>query len=85
MMCSNDEENTEVMGDAWKQTIYEIWHGKNLSRMRDLHRSGKGFLKIPVCRKCYLPRETEDGEKVTVNGREIIIENYVGRKQNVGE
>lgn len=84
MMCSNDEENTEVVGDANKQTIHQIWHGDKLNKMREIHKKHAGFKEIPVCKKCYIPRATDESEKVTVSGREITIKNYVNRNQNIG-
>jgi len=85
MMCSNDEEGTVIVGDANNESIHEIWQGDALNRIRDTHRQRDGFLKIPVCRKCYLPRLTEDGEIAQVNSRELIIRNYLNRKQNIGQ
>jgi sulfatase maturation enzyme AslB (radical SAM superfamily) len=84
MMCSNDEENSVVVGDAHVKSIYDIWHGDALNGMRALHSKPQGFLEIPVCKKCYLPRATEASEKARVNGREIIIENYINRNQRIG-
>lgn len=85
MMCSNDEENWHVMGDANTETIYEIWHGEKLQAVRDAHKQPAGFMEIAACRKCYIPRKTHDQEKVIVNGNEIIINNYVNRAQEVGK
>lgn len=85
MMCSNDEENSVVIGNAKKETIFGIWHGDKLNAMRVIHKKPKGFLEVPVCRKCYLPRATEDGEKAVINDRQFIIENYKNRRQTVGE
>ena len=85
MMCSNDEEGTSIVGDANSASIHEIWHGDALSRIRATHRQQDGFLKIPVCGRCYLPRLTEDSEIAQVNNREFIIRNYVNRKQNIGQ
>ena len=85
MMCSNDEENSVVVGDADKQSIYDIWHGEKLNKIRELQKRNNGFMEMPVCKKCYLPRMTEDGENIFINDRKIIIKNYIGRNQNVGE
>lgn len=85
MMCSNDEENTEVIGDANKETIHEIWHGEKLNKMREIHKKTAGFKEIPVCKKCYLPRDIDESERTIVSGREIIIKNYANRKQKIGE
>jgi radical SAM protein with 4Fe4S-binding SPASM domain len=84
LMCSNDEEGSITLGDANRQSIHEIWHGAEISRIRDIHE--KGMFRInPTCRKCYLPRSTEDGETAVVNGRRFHIRNYINRKQGIGE
>jgi len=85
MMCSNDQKGLEIVGDANNQTIYEIWHGEKLKRMRNIHKKQCGFKEIPVCKNCYLPRLTEDSETAEVNGRKFIIKNYVNRKQEIGQ
>jgi hypothetical protein len=85
MMCSNDEENDHIIGDANKQTIYSIWHGKTLNKVRELHLKQDGYKKLDVCKRCYLPRETEINESSEVNGRKFNILNYVNRKQKIGE
>jgi radical SAM protein with 4Fe4S-binding SPASM domain len=85
MMCSNDEESTTIIGNAQKQNIREIWHGDKLNTIRDQHKKKNGFMQMAICRKCYLPRKTDDSERVSVNGREIIIKNYTNRRQNIGE
>lgn len=85
LMCSNDEENMNVIGDLKLERIYDIWHGDKLQAVRKQHKQRGGFKEIPVCRKCYLPRATEDNEEAVVNGRKIIIKNYIGRSQKVGE
>jgi MoaA/NifB/PqqE/SkfB family radical SAM enzyme len=85
MMCSNDEEGTVAAGDANLQSIADIWHGPALERVRRLHLKKNGFMGLPVCRKCYLPRETEDTETAYVNGRKFVVHNYVNRKQEIGK
>lgn len=85
MMCSNDEEGGHIVGDANKQSIHEIWHGKALNEVRAIHKKQNGFMELDVCKKCYLPRATESSEKSVVNGREFSILNYVNRKQSIGE
>jgi len=84
MKCSNDEENREVIGDVNKQSIHDIWHGKKMTDMREMQKRKLGFMESPVCRKCYLPRQTTDNEKVTVAGKEFVVLNYLNRIQKVG-
>ena len=84
MMCSNDEENAVVIGNAQEQGIREIWHGDKLNKIREQQLKKNGFAQIAICRKCYLPRKTEESEWVVVNGHKIIIKNYINRRQNIG-
>ncbi|MBI5643502.1 MAG: SPASM domain-containing protein [Deltaproteobacteria bacterium] len=85
MMCSNDEEGSVVVGNARSESVYDIWHGERLNKIRKAHKKKNGFMEIPVCRRCYLPRLTEGNERATVNGREFIIKNYVNRNQDIGK
>ncbi|MBI4936651.1 MAG: SPASM domain-containing protein [Nitrosomonadales bacterium] len=85
MMCSNDEDSLNVVGDAYTQSIHEIWHGDALNRVREIHARRDGFKDIPVCRACYYPRKAVPDETAMVNGRTIVIENYVNRAQEVGK
>lgn len=83
MKCSNDEENREPIGDLNKQSVHEVWHGPEMTRVREIHKKHNGFKDSAVCRKCYLPRETQD-EKAIVCGRELNVPNYVNRSQVIG-
>ena len=83
LMCSNDEINDHVIGNANKQTIHEIWHGDELKEARLLHKLHRGIRDYPVCAKCYLPRKTESAI-IKVGNREVIAENYVNRSQIIG-
>jgi len=85
MMCSNDEDGTRIVGNANHDSIYEIWHGDKLNKVREAHKKENGFKRIEVCRKCYLPRATEESEIAIVNEREFTIKNYINRKQVVGK
>jgi len=84
MKCSNDEENREVIGDINKQSVHEIWHGEAMQKVRELHKRPRGFMDSAVCRKCYLPRKTQD-EEAQVGARTFIVRNYVHRIQVVGK
>ncbi|MCT7522602.1 radical SAM protein [Aliarcobacter cryaerophilus] len=77
MLCANDEQNTHIVGDINKETVYNIWHGEKLNSVRELHKKPCGYKELEVCKKCYLPVATEDGERAIINGREIIVRNYV--------
>lgn len=85
MMCSNDEDGEEIIGNAYEESIYDIWHGEKLNKIREIHNQKDGFKTMKVCRLCYYPRKAVPNEKAMVGDREIWIENYVNRKQEVGE
>ena len=84
MMCSNDENNDHVVGNAYTQTIKEIWHGPLLNEVRKVHARQDGFKCFGICKHCYYPRKSEPDEKAKVCDREIWVENYVNRAQEVG-
>lgn len=85
MMCSNDEEAQHSVGDAYEQSIHEIWHGEAMSKVREIHSHRDGFKELGVCRNCYYPRKAVPDETAEVSGRAILIENYVNRAQEVGK
>jgi len=82
MKCSNDEENLEIIGNANNETVHEIWHGKEMQKVRDIHKNND-FKCSEVCKRCYIPRLTEK-EYAYVDGRQIVIENYLLRSQKIG-
>jgi len=74
--CTNDDFVQHPIGNANTQTIYEIWHSKELNEIREKHINNR-FLEVDVCSKgCYVPRKMVDKETCTVNGREITILDY---------
>lgn len=85
MMCSNDEDGEEIIGDAYKESIHEIWHGEKLNKIRDIHNQKNGFKSMDVCKLCYYPRKMIPDEPAKVGDRDIIVENYINRKQEAGE
>lgn len=84
LMCANDPVNMEPVGNAATESIYSIWHGPRLTEIREMHKNNL-FQSIPVCRKCYLPRQTEENERGTVNGRTFTVKNYINRDQEIGK
>jgi radical SAM protein with 4Fe4S-binding SPASM domain len=75
MLCANDEEGECIVGDANKERIYEIWHGKKMKKAREIHMQKDGFKKIAICKKCYLPRKTRQ-DLARVGNRVVIVQNY---------
>lgn len=85
MMCSNDEDGEEIVGNAYEESIYDIWHGDKLNKIRDIHNRKDGFKTMKVCKLCYYPRKMTPDEPARVGDRDIIVENYINRKQETGE
>lgn len=84
-MCSNDDEVKSVVGNANNESIHNIWHGQKLNKLREIHMKKDGFKDIEVCALCYYPRKTIANEHVRINDREVWIENYINRKQEIGK
>lgn len=85
MMCSNDEDTRHPVGDAYKQSIHEIWHGEAMGKVREIHSRHYGFKELGVCRNCYYPRKAVPDERAEINGRSFFVENYLNRAQVVGK
>ncbi len=83
MMCANDENTEEPVGNAVESSIHAIWHGRRLTEIRACHQSVEGFKHVAVCRRCYLPRVVDTRETATVNGRTFAIANYA--RANLGD
>ena len=83
-LCSNDEMESNPIGDVKKDSIFDIWHGEKMSKAREIHLAHKGVDEILPCKFCYLPRKTQQ-EKVNVDNRLIRIDNYIDRDQTVGK
>ncbi len=83
MLCANDENNEYVIGDANTQSIHEIWHGEKMRFARESHACHRGYAEVEPCKHCYLPRRTEPCD-VTVGERQLTIENYLNRSQEIG-
>lgn len=84
ILCANDEDGKYILGNVNDESVYDIWHGEKMNRVREIQKEGK-YNTLEVCRECYLPRKTEESEHAFINGREIVVKNYVNRKQKIGE
>lgn len=84
MMCANDEEGKIIVGDAKTQSIHTIWHGPEMTRVREIHVRCAGARELSACSECYLPLQTYASE-VSVGERNVMAEKYVSGKQKVTE
>ena len=82
-LCINDEYGKHVIGNVREQSLHELWHGPRMQAARRIHRNKQGVEQIELCRECHLPRKTEAAQ-TQVDGREITVDNYANRAQEVG-
>ncbi len=52
--CCGDLEGGERLGDAWKDSLHEIWVGERLQYLRRLHWEGN-YKRMKICTTCTLP------------------------------
>ena len=69
-MCCGDWYGEIVLGNAQKESIYNIWHGEKLKEIRKFHSEGK-FNEIPVCAKCEVNTPRVDSEL------QKLVEKYI--------
>jgi MoaA/NifB/PqqE/SkfB family radical SAM enzyme len=84
VMCIPDENGDNILGDANIQTIHEIWHGAEITRVRKLHITGQACDTIGPCKVCTLPRERVD-ENIEVDGRTVIAAKYSGGTEKISD
>jgi sulfatase maturation enzyme AslB (radical SAM superfamily) len=84
LMCANDEEGRIIVGDANKQSIHEIWHGAEMTRVREIHLRCAGVKELIACAECYLPLKTYEAD-VVVGDRKVSAEKYVSGTQKITE
>jgi len=84
MMCSNDEDGLHIIGNAYEESVHDLWHGENLEKIREIHNQTDGFKTMKACRACYYPRKAIPDEEAMVGNRRIVIENYINRAQDIG-
>ena len=84
MMCGNDDEGKTIVGDANQQGLNEIWHGPEMSRVREIHKRYAGPKELSACAECYLPLKTYEAE-VSVGVRKVLAEKYEAGAQTVAE
>ena len=72
------------IGNAIFDSISSIWHGEKMNNFRKDQLEKDGFKKHEVCKRCFYPRKVSMEVVGQVDGRPIKLENYIGRKQEIG-
>lgn len=83
-MCINDEMGRVPIGDTKAQSIYQIWNGAPMQKVRKVHKQHQGYNTFIPCKDCYQPRMTER-KPYRVGNRTIYLDEIVGRAQIVGK
>ena len=50
-VCASDVMGALSIGNVHETSLFDLWHGPKLNKLRELHRSGKYYLS-PMCRIC---------------------------------
>lgn len=58
LMCVNDEFGRHVIGDAKRNGVYEIWHSREMKKLRKAHKEHIAVGKYEPCKKCFYSRAT---------------------------
>jgi radical SAM protein with 4Fe4S-binding SPASM domain len=83
LLCSNDEFGEYILGDANKESLYDIWHGEKIRKVRNLHKKHIGYKEMEPCKECYLPRKTVPVIEM-VGNKKIAVDKYAGRTEEIG-
>jgi MoaA/NifB/PqqE/SkfB family radical SAM enzyme len=63
VLCCDDWNEEETVGDVRQNTLSEIWHGAGLRRARQAHLEGRGH-EIAICSKCSMWRQGSHGARL---------------------
>lgn len=63
VLCCEDWNEENLVGDLNIQSLKEIWHGVALRHARHLHKIGQGH-RIPICSKCNIWRKPSAGARL---------------------
>lgn len=74
--CCNDLKAEYVLGDAYNESIYDIWHGDKLNSLRNLFKGGYNYRKSKICKQCFNPRKTNDCI-YKYDDKELVVKNYM--------
>lgn len=85
LMCHNDIMNEHPIGNVYDHTIKDLWNGTGMKNVRESQRKGCGVKDYNACAKCYLPRAMEEVEVTSFDNRQVRVDKYKGRTQEVGK
>ena len=53
-LCCIDSKADMNLGNAWVDSIRDVWLGEKMQKIREYHNRGE-WRKIPLCAKCHIP------------------------------
>jgi len=79
--CHSDYLEKNILGDARKQSLKEIWKGREFERLRALMRDAER-LTLGPCQTCCDGGETKE-EAIQVGDRKIKMNLYVDQQLDI--
>ena len=72
--CCGYAEKSEwgVVGNAWNDSINEIWHGERLERFRELCSTPGGYKELEMCKSCVVAHKIKE-KAVKIHGETRVI------------
>ncbi|MCX7135379.1 MAG: SPASM domain-containing protein, partial [Proteobacteria bacterium] len=84
--CNTDYTAKMVLGDANKQTLYDIWHGDGENKVRSAFRRNRYLDELPACRNCSYGLVTESSKIAMDRERdEMSVRRYKSVPKVVGQ
>ena len=84
MLCANDGWEEYPLGDVNNESLFDVCHGKILTKAREIQIKHSGTKEIQPCKHCYMPRKMESSTS-KLGDRFIKIDKYTNREQTVGK
>jgi len=80
--CISDYEEYVILGDVRKQSIYEVWHGKEINKLRETIKNKRIFSNKMTCNLCHDPGIMYT-KSIKVGKRTVKIGLYRGQELDV--
>ncbi|HWM49422.1 MAG TPA: radical SAM protein [Xanthobacteraceae bacterium] len=73
--CISDYSGKNVLGDASKESLFDIWHGEKAEAVRQAFRDHTYLEKNPACRNCSYGLKTKT-EQIKVGEETMSVRKY---------
>lgn len=72
VMCGFDYDSRFIIGDANKETLYDIWHGEKMMEFRRKHIENR-LNEIDICAPCEINQEFIPGRQVKQTTKDGLV------------